>query len=240
MLKYSSMEAYIDKVRTDTNLGIQPTKIIPPIGPAADRYLWNAISECCMFSDHIISFTAPCIRRERKENIQLGSHLSLFFLMMIVMGNNVQQFRRDQIYSAITDVTGIGLNEILSNDCKEFYCDNFTFRQKHVASAKNFDCTGYAYEMFDKKEIEICNIARFTMKNSEQSCYVMAFGIERMLMHLEKQTNVWNTTAFISSSHCQQSLFLCDKQRRLAFKAYADKPAEQRELLNEYRANVII
>lgn len=239
-MKYSSLAEYIDSVRADTNLSIQAARIIPPIGPAADRYLWNAISECCETRNHIVSFTAPCIRRERRENIQRGSHLSLFFLMMIVLGEDVLQSRINQIYAAITGVTEISVGEILSHNCADFRCNQFIFRQKFVPTAKNFDCTGYAYEMFDKKEIEVCNIARFTLNHSVESCYVMAFGVERMIMHLEEQTDVWKTTPFLRSAGYQENRLQCDKNRKLAFKSYTEQFKIGNKSLDNYKENIII
>ena len=129
-MKYSSLAEYIDSVRADTNLSIQAARIIPPIGPAADRYLWNAISECCETRNHIVSFTAPCIRRERRENIQRGSHLSLFFLMMIVLGEDVLQSRINQIYAAITGVTEISVIVQISVAINLYFGKNLSQRQK--------------------------------------------------------------------------------------------------------------
>ena len=239
-MKYRSLSEYIDCVRLDTNLSIQATRIIPPIGPAADKYLWAAISECCEAQSHIISFTAPCVRRERRENIQRGSHLSLFFLMMIVLGEDVPRSRMNRIYTAVTGVTEISVDEILSHKCTEFCCNQFIFRQKFVPSANNFDCKGYAYEMFDKKEIEVCNIARFKLNHSEKSCYVMAFGVERMIMHWEEQTDVWKTAPFLHSADSQENHLQCDKKRRLAFKSYAEQFKAGSKFLDDYKENIIV
>jgi hypothetical protein len=160
--------------------------------------------------------------------------------MMIVLGEDVLQSRINQIYAAITGVTEISVGEILSHNCADFRCNQFIFRQKFVPTAKNFDCTGYAYEMFDKKEIEVCNIARFTLNHSVESCYVMAFGVERMIMHLEEQTDVWKTTPFLRSAGYQENRLQCDKNRKLAFKSYTEQFEIGNKSLDNYKENIII
>jgi hypothetical protein len=220
LTSYNSMNDYLTQVRDDVGLDISPVNVIPPVGPAADRYLWDAIRLCCFQPTSTVSFTAPCIRRECYENIQAGSHLSLFFLMMIVIGAEVNSSRRDDIFNKITGVISIEFDTVLAQSCKEFMSDSYSFRQKYVPSANNFDCTGYAYEMFDEQEIEIGNLARFQLNNSEKHCYVMAFGIERMMMHIEGKTNVWNTCAFSDASRLCISIPECDSYRKQILKSH--------------------
>lgn len=224
---YNSIEEYLNFIRSDASLEIMPVTVIPPIGPAADRYLWEGICECCVHPTNIVSFTAPCIREEKIEDIRNGSHLSLFFLMMIIIGTEVDMARRDEIFSKITGVTSFGMERVLSQTCRAFSSDGFIFRQKYVPPARGFDCTGYAYEMFDKDEIEICNLACFQHNQSKKQCYVMAFGIERMIMHIQGEINVWNTTPFTKMMDLYCGCDECDKQRRQIFNALLHETPEK-------------
>lgn len=213
-LNFRSLSSYIEATRITTGLSIDPVSVMLPIGPAADRYLWDAMCLCCSDEKKVISFTAPCIRREKRENILNGSHLSLFFLLFLVFGEKVEDGIIDNKYRCITSVDGISVKEILSHKEKNFWYGGFDYRQKFVPSAKNFLCDGYAYEMFDEQGIEICNIAEFTMKENAKHCYVFAFGIERMIMHLEGKSDIWRTQPFKNLFLDEKDNVIRDKKRR--------------------------
>lgn len=226
-----SLNGYIMHVCQEANLPIYPISAIQPIGPAGDRYLWDAMCKCSLEEEKISCFVAPCIRREKKDRIMRGSHLSLFFLLYIVFGQAVSDERVDSIYRVITNVQKLGVREMLSHQEKCFHFGEFDFCRKLVPRARNFDCEGYAYEMFDRKKIEICNIAEFIMLESRKRCRVFAFGIERMIMHLEGETNIWNTTPFKDAFSDEFNNMERDRQRKNAFLKSAfspiDDPQEQ-------------
>lgn len=214
---FDSLKTYLDSISIRTGLRIDPCCIALPIGPAGDKYLGIAIKDCLENNEKIVSFTVPCIRKESHISINLGTHLSLFFLMLFVFGSEVDYSAINNIYTGITGVRKISVQEILNQTCKSFKCENFTFIRKAVSSAKQFPFTGYAYEMFDTLGIEIANIALLTQLDQGPPCTVFAFGTERMIMHHQRKTNIWETAPFSSLAYPDISPNIIDRQRRTLF-----------------------
>lgn len=216
MLTGESLSDYLKCFSDRVNITPQLIPAALPLGQSGDRYLIQAITACVQNPDVIVNYVVPCMRSEDEEHLANGSHLSLFHLYMFLFGAAVPEDIINDIYGKITNVSEITPRRIETQTAKMFFCQNYRFEKKIIETAKGFEYTNYAYEMFDEYENEIGNISRF---ENEKGIGVttFAFGLERLVMHQFSVSNIWECPAFSSAIESDIGFATADAQRKHDF-----------------------
>lgn len=207
MVKYYSLNDFLSKKITPHIKKIQFflwNNCPGPSGEFAIRtLLYNSL--CNKSKEDVKALVVPCVRKEKNEKIVEGTHLSLFFMLIVIVTGHSSYYITKKILEKIINsklnleeiAIQLNINKPKVEKIKDFYIKHGGFE-----TAKNFPFYGNGVQVCSLHNYEIAHFVKVmhTRKNNQdvKVGHMFGIGIERLLMHCSKETNIWNTYPFNS------------------------------------------
>ena len=214
---HSCVDPYVDSVRRIERAEKE--------GVSADFALCRVLQQADGFRERMQAYIIPCVRKETASRIEVGTHLTLFFLFVLVGGPSFSTRPMDNL------LCNLGLlSRALPSEIR------IQLRSAHFRPARNFPFSGSGVEMVSGN-VELARLLKVFDLSGRHIANLLGIGIERLLMHSCTQRDVWQTPPFRPLAGMGPRVVL-DKMRKEAFflRACSDTPAVEMTLLRGFSA----
>lgn len=181
------------------------------IGPSGEAAYRNFLKLLKINKQRITSYSSiitPCYRKEDDKSILSGTHLSCFYLLILI--SEVDSFYFNSKINSLLHTENISHFSYKAN---HEYGPLYKVNEVSIPPAKGFPFHCEGYELLNYNNLEIANFVNVYDYKNKIVGKMAAFGMERLLMNDYGTSNIWNVPFFAEAECSPKNNLKLDKVR---------------------------